>query len=47
MLADVFTELQGKELNVLKKVNNKANSIEEFFAKSLAENFAILPFDMQ
>ena len=47
MLSEVFTELQSKELDVLKKVNNKATAIEEFFAKTLAENFAILPFDMQ
>jgi hypothetical protein len=46
-LGEVYKDLMPRVLELLKKVNSKAIEIEERLAKTYAENFAILPFDMQ
>lgn len=44
-LSTLFKELDMKEIEVLKKVNNKAEGIEEVVAGSFAKNLAVLTFE--
>jgi hypothetical protein len=46
-LKDNCKDLNDKVIELLKKVNHKANFVEDYFTKSIADNFPVLPFDMQ
>lgn len=46
-IGEIYKDVLPRVLELLKRVNTKANDIEEKLAKHYAENFPILPFDMQ
>lgn len=45
-LSTIFKEIDMKEIEVLKKVNKKAEKVEDIVATKFAKNLTVLTFEM-